>query len=195
MICCLRIWALTRSKAKHRSRTHRRKRVANQPPNSPPVSNQTEHSLLSFTSQQKQSSEESLLPTYPPAGKGGRPIQTSIIIIFHSQPLTALLQFILHTIHPPGVGNCKYGAYLPTSSRLSRSSSVLLHKGPFPPPDFHFETTINTASRLLSQFTSQSAPTVLFLPVIFQRSAFSIQHSALSIQSASQSRLTGLRIT
>ena len=106
-------WALTRSKAKHLVPAPQAQAGSQSTHISPPVSNPTGLSLLSFTSQQKQSGEEFLLPTnLPTRWEGGaRPIQTSVIIIFPSQPLTALLQFILHTVHPFIVGNCRYGAY------------------------------------------------------------------------------------
>ena len=177
-------WALTRSKAKHRQAPpstsfphHRRNRVANQPestpqrpPKGPPVSNQTGLSLLSFTSQQKQSSEELLSPTnLPTRWEGGEAHTKPLLLLYstlnHSQLCSDL--FFIQSILP-WWGICKVRGLSATSSRLSRSSSILLHKGPFPPPDSHFET-ISTASRLLSQFTSPSAPTVLF--------PFCIQHS------------------
>ena len=174
-------WALTRSKAKHfqalpkhRSRTHRRKRIANQPPNPPPVSNQTGHSRLSFTSQQKQSSEESLL-LYQPTHPLGRGAHTNLCYYYIPFSTTHSSAPIYSSYNPYfRSGELQVQGLSPTSSRLSRSSSVLLHKGPFPPPDFTSKQ-YTTASRLLSQFTSQSAPTVLFLSNC--PSAFSIQHS------------------
>ena len=172
-------WALIRSKAKHRQAPpstsfphHRRNRVANQPestpqrpPKGPPVSNQTGLSLLSFTSQQKQSSEELSSPTNLPTRWEGGEAHTNLCYYY----------ILLSTTHSSVPiyssyrwGICKVRGLSATSSRLSRSSSILLHKDPFPPPDSHLET-ISTASRLLSQFTSPSAPTALF--------PFSIQHS------------------
>ena len=172
-------WALTRSKAKHLVPAPQAQAGSQSTHIFPPVSNQTGLSLLSFTSQQKQSGEEFLLRStnLPTRWEGGQ-AHTNLCyyyILFSTTHSSASI----YSSYSPSFhsGELQVRGLTPTSSRLSRSSSVLLHKGTSPPPDLYFET-INTASRLLSQFTSPSASTVT---LSFQLS-FSVQHSAFSQQ-------------
>ena len=116
-------WALTRSKAKHFPSTskhsfpHPQAQAGSQSTPQPPPCFKSPRSTLSShspASRNNLSRNFSYQPTHP-LGRGAGPIQTfqtSVIIIFYSQPLTALLRFILHTIHPSVVGNCTYGAHL-----------------------------------------------------------------------------------